>query len=104
MPNKMANVSHSQPYILDGSQLKEYYNITGSAGSSFFTLAWLKQLKLLSCKKGYHLWKGKGSDARNAPPPPRSNHLPIFAPEMNAKNIGYGDVLYTIITVDFGHN
>ena len=97
----MANVSHSQPYTLDGSQLKGYYNITGSAGSSFFTLAWLKQLKLLSFKKGCHLWKGKSSDVCN---PPHSNHLSIFVPEMNAKNIGYGDVSCTIITVDFGHN
>ena len=41
MPNKMANPSHSQLYIFDDSQFKEYCSIMNSVRGSIFALAQL---------------------------------------------------------------
>ena len=42
MSNEIATVSHSQLYIVDDPQFKEYYSIKGSVQGSFFALAQLK--------------------------------------------------------------
>ena len=41
MPNKMANPSHSQLYIFDDCQFKEYCSIMNSVRGSIFALAQL---------------------------------------------------------------
>ena len=42
MSYEIATVSHSQLYIVDDLQFKEYYSIKGSVRGSFFALAQLK--------------------------------------------------------------